>query len=67
MRNQEKTDDFERSLALEIAAKTFTDPRSVLRELRALRGREPHVRGRSGERIRAELRARGLEASAKAA
>lgn len=45
---------------LEIAAKSETDPRSVRREIAALRGERPHVRGRAGERIRQELARRGL-------
>lgn len=45
---------------LQLAVDSDTDPRSVAREIRALRGDGPHVRGRAGERIRAALAARGL-------
>lgn len=45
---------------LELAAASDTDPRSVQRELAALRGERPHVRGRAGERIRSALALKGL-------
>ena len=45
---------------LQLAVDADADPRSVAREIRALRGDGPHVRGRAGERIRAALAARGL-------
>ena len=43
-----------------IAVEADVDPRSVLRELRASRGEDRHVRGRAGERVRAALMRRGL-------
>lgn len=46
-------------LVLEIALASDTDPRSVRKEIAAIRGKGPHVRGRAGERIRAALRNRG--------
>jgi hypothetical protein len=52
---------------LELAAASDTDPRSVQRELAALRGECPHVRGRAGERIRGALAAKGLIQPHKAA
>lgn len=45
---------------LSLAVEADADPRSVAKELRALRGDAPHVRGRAGERIRAVLASRGL-------
>lgn len=45
---------------LSLAAEADVDPRSVRRELAALRGECPHVRGRPGERIRQALASRGL-------
>ena len=43
-----------------LAAESDTDPRSVKREIAAIRGEREHVRGRPGERIRQVLEARGL-------
>jgi hypothetical protein len=45
---------------LRLAAEADSDPRSIENELAAQRGERPHVRGRSGERIRAVLAAKGL-------
>lgn len=53
----------ERRLALEVAAETLCDPRSVAREIRALRSEDRHVRGLIGERIRAALASRGFDAA----
>lgn len=57
------TTENERRISLEIAAETLTDPRSVTRELAALRGADRHVRGGAGERIRQALLARGFNTS----
>jgi hypothetical protein len=45
---------------LRIAAEADVDPRSVRRELAAMRGERPPVRGRAGERIRAAFLKRGI-------
>lgn len=50
----------DRRTILAIAAESDTDPRSVEREFRAMRGEDRHVRGRAGERIRRVLADRGL-------
>lgn len=52
---------------LELALASNTDPRSVKREIAALRGERPHVRGTAGERIRTALADKGLIQPAKAA
>lgn len=53
-------DRIDRPTLLRLAAAADSDPRTVARELRALRGVEPHVRGRAGERIRAVLSKHGF-------
>jgi hypothetical protein len=47
---------------LRLAAEADADPRSIERELRAMRGEDRHVRGRAGERVRAALASRGIMA-----
>jgi len=50
------------SQILIVAGEADADPRTVLVQIDALRGRGRPVRGRVGERIRRALRARGLAA-----
>jgi hypothetical protein len=52
--------ELDRPTILRLAAAADSDPRTVAREIRALRGAEPHVRGRAGERIRAVLTRFGI-------
>lgn len=62
MQNQNKTSDpyFSIREIHAIAAEADCDPRSVTRELRAMRGESERVRGRAGERVRRALHSLGI-------
>jgi hypothetical protein len=50
-----RTDGAHHAVIMRIAAEATCDPRTVVAELAARRGERAHVRGRSGDRIRAIL------------
>jgi hypothetical protein len=51
---------FDRATILRLAAEADTDPRSIVNELEAQRGKRRHVRGHAGERVRRVLALHGL-------
>lgn len=63
-----RTGDIDRPTLLRLAAECDADPRSVAREIQAIRGEsERRVRGRAGERIRAVLASHGYVVPQRAA